>query len=69
VLCLQDTTELGFNGQSIAGLGPLFYEPQRGMYVHLTYAVTPDRDSVADGKGGRVEVSCLVAREEGAPEG
>ena len=44
VLCLQDTTELNFNGQSIAGLGPLSYEPQRGLYVHPTYAVTPDRE-------------------------
>ncbi len=26
VLCLQDTTELNFNGQEIAGLGPLSYE-------------------------------------------
>ena len=43
VLCLQDTTELDFNGQSIEGLGPLSYEAQRGMYVHPTYAVTPDR--------------------------
>jgi hypothetical protein len=33
VLCLQDTTELDFNGQGITGLGPLSYEAQRGMYV------------------------------------
>lgn len=44
VLCLQDTTELNFNGQRIAGLGPLSYEAQRGMYVHPTYAVTPERE-------------------------
>jgi len=31
VLCLQDTTELNFNGQRSAGLGPLSYETQRGM--------------------------------------
>ena len=43
VLCLQDTTELDFNGQLIEGLGPLSYEAQRGMYLHPTYAVTPDR--------------------------
>lgn len=43
VLCLQDTTELDFNGQSIDGLGPLSYEAQRGMYVHPTLAVTPER--------------------------
>lgn len=43
VLCLQDTTELDFNGQLIEGLGPLNYEAQRGMYLHPTYAVTPDR--------------------------
>jgi hypothetical protein len=38
VLCLQDTTELDFNGQQAQGLGPLSYEAQRGMYVHPTYA-------------------------------
>lgn len=43
VLCIQDTTELDFNGQEIEGLGPLSYEKQRGMYLHPTYAVTPDR--------------------------
>lgn len=44
VLCLQDTTELDFNGQGIDGLGPLSYEAQRGMYLHPTYAVTPQRE-------------------------
>jgi hypothetical protein len=43
VLCLQDTTELDFNGRGTAGLGPLSYEAQRGMYLHPTYAVTPER--------------------------
>ncbi|MCY0856436.1 IS4 family transposase [Cupriavidus sp. D39] len=44
VLCIADTTELNFNGQEIDGLGPLSYEAQRGMYLHPTYAVTPDRE-------------------------
>jgi hypothetical protein len=44
VLCLQDTTELNFNGQEIEGLGRLSYDAQRGMYLHATYAVTPDRE-------------------------
>lgn len=44
VLCIQDTTEINFNGQNIAGLGPLSYESQRGMYVHPTLAVTPLRE-------------------------
>lgn len=44
VLCLQDTTELDFNGQEIDGLGPLSYEAQRGIYVHPTYVVTPERE-------------------------
>ncbi|MBW8898006.1 MAG: IS4 family transposase [Massilia sp.] len=44
VLCLQDTTELDFNGQRACGLGPLSYEAQRGMYVHPTYAVTTARE-------------------------
>ena len=30
VLCLQDTTELDFNGQAIDGQGSLSYEAQRG---------------------------------------
>ncbi len=44
VLCIQDTTELDFEGKSAQGLGPLSYEAQRGMYVHPTYAVTPARE-------------------------
>ena len=44
MLCIQDTTELDFNGQETAGLGPLNYEARRGMYVHPTYAVTPGRE-------------------------
>jgi hypothetical protein len=44
VLCVQDTTELNFNGQEMAGLGPLSYESQRGMYLHPTYAMTVDRE-------------------------
>lgn len=44
VLCLQDTTELNYNGQAITGLGPLSYEAQRGMYLHPTYAVSTERE-------------------------
>lgn len=44
VLCIADTTELDFNGQEMEGLGPLSFEAQRGMYLHPTYAVTPDRE-------------------------
>lgn len=44
VLCIQDTTELDFNGQDIEGLGPLNYEARRGMYVHPTYAVSAERE-------------------------
>jgi hypothetical protein len=44
VLCLQDTTELDFNGQNIVGLGRLSYDAQRGMYLHPTYAISPDRE-------------------------
>lgn len=43
VLCVDDTTELDFNGQEIEGLGPLNYETRRGMYLHPTYAVSPER--------------------------
>lgn len=44
VLCVDDTTELDFNGrQDIVGLGPLSYPTQRGLYLHLTLAITPER--------------------------
>jgi hypothetical protein len=44
VLCIQDTTELDFNGQEADGLGPLNYEARRGTYLHPTYAVTLGRE-------------------------
>lgn len=44
VLCLQDTTELDFNGQQIEGLGRLNYDARIGMYLHPTLAVTPQRE-------------------------
>jgi hypothetical protein len=44
VLCLQDTTELDFNGQAIAGLGPLSYEAQRrSNRLPPPLLFTPDR--------------------------
>jgi Transposase DNA-binding len=44
VLCVDDTTELDFTGKNdIVGLGPLSYEAQRGLYLHLTLAVTAER--------------------------
>lgn len=45
MLCLQDTTELNFNGQETEGLEPLSYEAQRGTYLHPTYALTPAREA------------------------
>lgn len=63
VLCLQDTTELDFNGQSIAGLGPLSYEPQRGMYLHPTYAVSAAREPLG------VLDAWMWAREPKGPDG
>jgi hypothetical protein len=63
VLCLQDTTELDFNGQTIAGLGPLSYEAQRGMYLHPTYAVTPEREPLG------VLDAWMWARERKEPDG
>ncbi|WP_194714955.1 IS4 family transposase [Noviherbaspirillum soli] len=44
VLCIQDTTELDFNGQQTEGLGTLSFAAQRGMYLHPTYAVSPERE-------------------------
>ena len=43
VLCLHDTTELHFNGQTVEGPVPLSYEAQRGMCLHPAYAVSTDR--------------------------
>jgi hypothetical protein len=63
VLCLQDTTELDFNGQSIAGLGPLSDEAQRGMYVHPTYAVGVEREPLG------VLDAWMWAREPKGPDG
>lgn len=43
VLCVHDSTELDYTAQpSIAGLGPLSYMHQHGLYVHPTLAVPPD---------------------------
>lgn len=44
VLCLQDTTELEFDARQAQGLGPLSYEARKGLLVHPTYAVTPQRE-------------------------
>jgi len=43
ILCVQDTTELNFNGQEIEELGRLSYDAQRGMYLHPTLCITPER--------------------------
>lgn len=43
ILCIQDTTELDFNGQETDGLGRLSYDSQRGMYLHPTLCITPER--------------------------
>lgn len=44
VLAIQDTTELDYTGKNdIEGLGPLSYEAQRGLYLHPTFLVTPER--------------------------
>ncbi|QQZ30208.1 IS4 family transposase [Thiothrix subterranea] len=43
ILCIQDTTELDFNGQETEGLGRLSYDKQRGMYLHPTLCITPER--------------------------
>ena len=44
VLCIQDTSELDYTGKTdLQGAGPLNYESRRGLYLHPTLAVTPDR--------------------------
>ncbi len=44
VLCIQDTTELDYKGQAMSGLGPLSFGAQRGLYLHPTYVVSPERE-------------------------
>lgn len=44
VLCAQDTTELDYTGKNdIEGLGPLNYDSRKGLYLHPTLAITPQR--------------------------
>ena len=43
ILCIQDTSELDFNGKQTEGMGRLSYDAQRGMYLHPTLCVTPER--------------------------
>lgn len=44
VLAVQDTTSLDFTGKAVAAeLGPLEASSHRGLFVHPTLAVTPDR--------------------------
>ena len=44
VLMLQDTTELDFTGKNdIKGLGSLTYENRKGLLLHATIAITPER--------------------------
>jgi hypothetical protein len=44
VLCVQDTTELDFSGQKEnVGMGVLNHNARRGLYLHPTLAITPDR--------------------------
>jgi len=44
VLCIQDTTELDYSTKGdIQDLGPLNYEARRGLYLHPTVALTPER--------------------------
>ncbi|MFB1495581.1 MULTISPECIES: transposase DNA-binding-containing protein [unclassified Thiocapsa] len=44
VLCIEDTSEFDYTGKNdIQGPGPLNDETRRGLYLHPTLAVTPDR--------------------------
>ena len=47
VLVAQDTTELDYTGKNdIEGLGTLNYETRRGLYLHSSLAITPERLSL-----------------------
>lgn len=71
VLCIQDSTELDFNGQAIRGLGPLSYEAQRGLFLHPTYAVTCAREplGVLDAWMWGREFKEATGERGGLPEG
>ena len=43
ILCFQDTSELDFNGQQIKDMGRLSYGAQKGMCLHPTLCITPER--------------------------
>jgi len=44
VLCIQDTSELDYTRHAQTnGLGPLTYHERRGLFLHPTLAVTPER--------------------------
>ena len=44
VCCIEDTTEVDYTGHpQTVGLGPLNYKRRRGLYLHPTLAVTPER--------------------------
>lgn len=43
MLCLQDSTELDFNDRNAEGLWKLNYDARRGMYLHPTLMVIPER--------------------------
>ena len=44
VLCVQDTTELDFSGQKEnSGIGFLNHDARRGLYLHPTLAMTPEK--------------------------
>jgi hypothetical protein len=44
VLCIQDTSELDYTSHAQTnGLGPLTYHERRGLYLHPTLAVSPER--------------------------
>jgi hypothetical protein len=69
VLCLQYATELDYNGQGIEGLGPLSFEAQRGMYLHPTYAATPEREllGITDGWMWSCEAKAADGKSDGEP--
>ena len=60
VLCIQDTTEGDYSGKNdIVGLGPLNYETRRGLYLHPTLAVTPERVPLGAAGPSRKKRACV----------
>ena len=65
VLLIEDTTQLDYTKhKSITGLGPLYQSYQRGMFLHLMLATTPERTPL-----GVIRAKYYIRDVKESPEG